>query len=138
MVTMGISLLKPRLNLFLSLPPFLRLFFSVRVTIKKAAGAAFSSESINNVKNLYLRSLAPISENKTLFNSRFIVVIIIVFLSYIKNHICANIVHFWFFFNTAGNSNKLYMFNHVVHFDLKLWFEKLIKLTCTTKRADFD
>ena len=38
-----------------------------------------------------------------------------------KNHICVYFMHFLFilFFNTARESDKSYMINHVVYFDLK-------------------
>ena len=47
-----LSPLKPRFNPFLSLPPFLRLIFSVEAAIMVAARAASSSESIYNVKKV--------------------------------------------------------------------------------------
>ena len=38
--------------------------------------------------------------------------------SHIKYHICVYIIHFWFFFNTARESGKSYMVNHIVYFGL--------------------
>ena len=47
-----LSPLKPRFNPFFSLPPFLRLMFSVEAAIMVAAKAASSSEPLYNVKKV--------------------------------------------------------------------------------------
>ena len=38
--------------------------------------------------------------------------------NHIKNRICVYIIYFWYFFNTARESDKSYMINYVVYFGL--------------------
>ena len=88
-----------------------------------AARAASSSESIYNVKNtnLRLKRLAPVFESKIILFLSYVYIFLIAFIenqkSYKKSHLC---LHYTFLisFNTARESDKSYMINHVVYFGL--------------------